>query len=74
MADRVNVDNFVRAETDRMFAALSQQAGGVNALLHHREPASIDEQPVIRQNRDTLYSIAIVDISQGATLTAPRCR
>jgi len=71
MADRVNVDNFVRAESDRMFAALSQQAGGVNVLHHHREPASIDEQPVIRQNRDTLYSSAIVDISQGATLTVP---
>ena len=43
----------------------------MNQLLHHREPASIDEQPVIRQNRDTLYSSAIVDISQGATLTLP---
>ena len=58
MAAHVNVDNFVRAETDRMFAALGQQAGGVNTLHHHREPASIDEQPVIRQNRDTLYTMA----------------
>ena len=71
MATKVNVDNFARAESDRMFVALSQQAGGVNRLLHHREPASIDEQPVIRENRDTLYSSAIVDISQGATLTLP---
>src|SRR4029077_1066920 len=29
------------------------------------------DQPVIRENRDTLYSSAIVDISQGATLTVP---
>ena len=71
MATLVNVDNFGRAETDRMFASLGQQAGGVNSLHHHREPASIDEQPVIRQNRDTLYTIAVVDISQGATLTVP---
>jgi hypothetical protein len=67
----VNVDNFRRAETDRMFVALQRQAGGVNALLHHRDPASLDDQPVIRQNRDTLYSSAIVDISEGARLTVP---
>ena len=69
--ETVNVDNFARAETDRMFAALQQQSGGVNVLHHHREPRSLDEQPVIRQNRDTLYSSAIVDISGGATLTLP---
>ena len=70
MATPVTVDNFVRAETDRMFAALSAQAP-INGLVHHREPASIDDQPVIRQNRDTLYSSAIVDISEGATLSLP---
>lgn len=71
MGMRVNVDNFARAETDRMFAALSAQAGGTNHLVHHRQPASIEQQPVIRQNRDTLYSSAIVDISEGARLTIP---
>ena len=70
-AEIVNVDNFVRAETDRMFTALQHQAGGVNVLLHHREPASLQEQPVIRQNRDTLYSSAIVDLAGGAALTLP---
>lgn len=67
----MNIDNFVRAETDRMFVALQHQAGGVNSLFHHREPAPLDAQPVIRQNRDTLYSLAVVDISAGATLTVP---
>jgi hypothetical protein len=70
-SETVNVDNFARAETDRMFAALQQQGGGVNVLHHHRAPTTLDEQPVIRQNRDTLYSSAIVDISGGATLTLP---
>ncbi len=37
MAGRVNVDNFVRAETDRMFADLHRDAGGVNILSHNRE-------------------------------------
>src|SRR6478735_4810946 len=71
MGEKVNVDNFVRAETDRMFADLQRDAGGVNRFEHNRAPAPIDRQTVIRMNRDTLYSFAIVDISAGATLTVP---
>jgi hypothetical protein len=72
MPTPVNVDNFVRAETDRMFAALLRDTGGINRWMHNRVPTPIDHQPVIRQNRDTLYSAAIVDVSQGATLTMPK--
>ncbi|MBL4796294.1 MAG: DUF1214 domain-containing protein [Oleispira sp.] len=68
----VNVDNFVRAETaanfDKMLALVN---GKVNTLFHFRQPMPLDAQSVIRSNRDTLYSGAIVDISQGATLTIP---
>ena len=67
----VTVDNFVRAETDRMFAALQAEAGGVNRLRHNRTPTPVEHQPVIRMNRDTLYSAAIVDLSDGATVTVP---
>ena len=67
----VGVDNFVRAETDRMFAALQADAGGVNVFRHNRAPTSIEQQTVIRMNRDTLYSFAIADISEGATVTVP---
>ena len=71
MAVRVGVENFVRAETDRMFSVLQTQAGGVNQLGHNRVPTAIEDQPVIRMNRDTLYSAAIVDISGGATVNVP---
>jgi len=71
MSIAVNVDNFVRAESDRMFASFVADAGGVNRLLHHRAPTQVEHQPVIRMNRDTLYSEAVVDISGGATLTIP---
>ena len=71
LAVPVTVDNFARAETDRMFSVLQAQAGGVNQLKHNRVPTPIDDQPVIRMNRDTLYSVAIVDISNGATVTVP---
>ncbi len=67
----VNVDNFLRAETDMQSARLLASSGGVNKLLHFRKPTPIDEQIVIRMNRDTLYSGAVVDISQGATITLP---
>ncbi len=68
---KVTVDTFVRAETDRMFAALQAEAGGVDRISHSRVPTPIDRQTVIRMNRDTLYSFAIVDISEGASITLP---
>jgi hypothetical protein len=71
MGAQVTIDNFARAESDRMFATLAEAAGGVNLLGHNRAPTPIDNQPVIRMNRDTLYSSAIVDISEGATVTIP---
>ena len=71
MSIHVNADNFARAETDRMFADIQRDAGGVNTFRHNREPWSIDAQTVIRLNRDTLYSFAIVDLAEGATLVVP---
>jgi len=71
MATRVTVDNFVWAETARMLHDLQRDAGGVNRFRHNREPASIDEQTVIRMNRDTLYSFAVLDLRAGVTLEVP---
>jgi hypothetical protein len=71
MAIHVNTDNFVRAETHRMFRDIQNQAGGIGAFRHNRTPARIDEQTVIRLNRDTLYSFAIVDLAEPARLTLP---
>lgn len=67
----VTVDNFVRAETNRMFGDLANVAGGLNQLHHLRGPTPVDQQTVIRMNRDTLYSHAVVDLAEGAELTVP---
>lgn len=67
----VNVDNFVRAESDRMLEAVLRDSGGINRGLANRVPTPLDHQTVIRQNRDTLYSGFVVDVSQGARLTIP---
>ena len=45
MAVPVNVENLVRAESDRTFAALQAEAGGVNRLRHNRAPVPIEHQP-----------------------------
>ncbi len=68
----VNADNFVRAESDLAFTRMAGDAkGGPGTWVHYREPAPLDHQLIIRLNRDTLYSTAIVDISEGGTLTLP---
>jgi hypothetical protein len=64
----VNAENFVRAETA---GQIVKMAGGVNRFFHLRGPTPLDQQTVIRINRDTIYSAAVVDISKGATFTVP---
>ena len=54
-----------------MMADLHRDAGGINRFQHNRAPAPVDQQTVIRMNRDTLYSFAVVDVSAGASLTIP---
>ena len=61
----VTVDNFGRAESDLYFGNGVKDAGGIGKLFHHREPMAIDKQGVIRSNRDTLYSMAVVDLDAG---------
>ncbi len=68
----VNVENFVRAETAAQFDRIVETAAGeVNRFFHLRGPTPLDQQTVIRMNRDTIYSSAVVDISEGATLIVP---
>ena len=67
----VTVDNFARAESDNYFAVNAKEAG-IGKLSHHREPAAIDNQTVIRLNRDTLYSFGVFDLAAGpVTITLP---
>jgi hypothetical protein len=67
----VSVDNFVEAETARMMTRFVAGAGGINRFHHVRVPTPLDQQTVVRMNRDTLYSFAVVDLAEGATVTMP---
>jgi hypothetical protein len=60
----VDVENFVRAETDMYFGMLVKRAGGLARLDHLRELHTI-EGPGVRPNRDTLYSEAVFDLEAG---------
>lgn len=71
MAIAVTPDNFSRAETDLVFAAIVKEAG-LGQFEHRREVTRVDRQTVARGNRDTLYSLAVFDLDAGAvTVTLP---
>ncbi len=66
----VTPDNFNQAESDLMFTDMVKD-GGFGRFVHHREPPPLDF-PVIRPNRDTLYSVAVFDLNAGpVTVTLP---
>ena len=66
----VTPENFNRAESDLTFRAIVKD-GGLGKFVHLREPAPI-EFPMVRPNRDTLYSMAVFDLDAGpVTITLP---
>jgi hypothetical protein len=67
----VTADNFVRAESDLYLGGVVKDYG-FGKVGHTREPAPIDQQTVIRLNRDTLYSAGVFDLDAGpVTITLP---
>jgi Protein of unknown function (DUF1254) len=66
----VTVDNFGRGESDLYFGGILKNSGGIGKFLHRREPARIENQTVIRLNRDTLYSSAVFDLDAGPVTIA----
>jgi hypothetical protein len=69
-ATPVTVDTYVRAESDLTMQRYVRQ-GAFGRLVHLREPTPIDRQDVIRMNRDTLYSFAVLDLGSPATIVKP---
>ena len=71
MSRLVSPDNFARAESDLYFSRIAGTTG-FGQFLHFRELSPVDDQVVIRQNRDTLYSAAVFDLDAGdVTVTLP---
>ncbi len=68
----VTPETYIRAESDRSFLNIQALASGINRFYHVRAPTPLDQQTVVRMNRDTLYSAAIVDTAKGASITIPK--
>ena len=63
----VTQDNFPQAMTNMRFAAIIKKAGEVNTFFKMPVPSSIpEEQFVVRMNRDTPYSVSIIDMSSDS--------
>ena len=66
----VNVHTTVRAESDVAIKKL-HNLFGFNNWYHLRAPVALDEQKVIRMNRETIYSSVVLDLSKPAYITLP---
>lgn len=62
--------NFVRAESDKMFKSYVDM-GAFGKFLNIPKPTPIDQQKVVRMNRDTIYSLAVFDLTTPVTITKP---
>lgn len=74
----VMVENFARAETDAYFKKYATRPGReLGKIMFRRDVSPVDDQTIVRQNRDTLYGAAVFDLDAGPvtiTLPAPRGR
>ena len=70
MSTDVTAFTFARAESD---AAIKKVVDivGFSSWFHFRAPVPIEDQKVIRMNRDTLYSSVVLDLSEPAVITMP---
>ncbi|KZY62218.1 hypothetical protein A3742_11210 [Oleiphilus sp. HI0071] len=67
---KVTPESYPTAETSHQLLK-NQDLAGVNTFLHKRQLTPTDQQPVVRMNRDTYYSFAVIDVSKGASVTIP---
>lgn len=73
----VTDENYSLAETDGVMAgyvkkiADATKTSGVGELMHYRKGADPKDKTIMRINFDTIYSWAIVDLTEPVTLTMP---
>ncbi|WP_083634285.1 DUF1254 domain-containing protein [Saccharicrinis aurantiacus] len=63
----VTEDNFPQAYTNMRLGAVLKKAGAINTFFEMPVPPSIPEQQfVVRMNRDTYYSVSVIDMSSDS--------
>jgi hypothetical protein len=67
----VTLENYEVAESDLAFYNITKLVG-MNTFFHFPTGAfDLNNQTVVRMNRDTYYSGAVIDTTQGASITIP---
>jgi hypothetical protein len=66
----VTLENFTVAETDKYMSEHSAEHA-INTIRNSSEPSGPDNQFVVTENKDVLYSHAVVDTMGGVTITNP---
>jgi len=67
----VTLENYKFAESDLAFYNITKLVR-TNKFFHFPvEEFDLDNQTVVRMNQDTIYSAAIVNVAEGATITLP---
>jgi len=67
----VNVENYVRAESDFQIKTYAETLGAFGTLVHQRDFYSVDNQLTVRVNRDTYYSFGLYDLTSPVTIIKP---
>ncbi len=68
----VTQENFPTAYSNLRMGMIVERAGGVNKFIEMPTPSSNpEEQLVVRMNRDTYYSSAVMDVSEDAFIAIP---
>lgn len=67
----VELKDFPTAESHLMMRVTLDTYDNLGKWYHFREFSPIDEQTIVRMNRDTLYSSIVLDLTEPATLVMP---
>jgi len=67
----VTLDHYDVAESDLAFANVTKFVG-TNSFLHFPvDEFDLENQTVVRMNQDTIYSAAVLNVAEGASITLP---
>ena len=66
----VDESNFIKAETVKYFNSVLDSVP-LNKFKHERDFVTVETQDVIRQNRDALYSKAVISVARAALIKVP---
>jgi len=67
----VTANDFLRAETDTYFRRYAEKFGAFGKINQYRKLVPIDQQGIVRMNRDTFYSYGIFDLTHPVTIVKP---